>query len=1010
MKLAKRAQISIFIIIMIIIIVLFVFLFSFSSDSEINRINSGEGLAGAQSSNFESFREEITFCFENSVEKSLLLASARGGLIYDENARDQVYGYGAYFDDYQQGVLSPYRIYSDEVQVYTKLSSSGHISITSLDATLPSGSMIMPGYHNQFQEYILNSIFDCVDFSSYENLDLIREKKQVTTKVISKLSSSELLLEEFEGETGNELFLEIGDQVFEGTLRIDNGEYIGDFSSSSVDFSLQTNFNNYIIINKELSVYVDLDFNRESLYGTFYYPVVFDERNVAVSSLETSIEIPTRYVDLLKASRNLIMEKVQNRTLDFSNPVDISRANSGFIDDISVSKTIISNEPEYKKYLFTIEDYQTQYLGTPQQFHFLYENYAPFLEFSEASYCYRVEGTSCTILFTPGDQITLDFLDITYPFEQIDVHSLNFQEMSQITSRSEFTLQANGSLSFLGNTDGLFSYEFTLTDGESFSTYQIKFLSGSIENINNEDARSCFDIYAEGADDTTYGYYPIATDFRGVGTSQTIFDGFDTDGSRKLPYTYILTPDYKPYFPLYDGIGERPNWRIKVRESCVEDPSFYTVSWSDDIGMLSSEDQPLLQEQLLQSYATPSSSSFISQPYTVSAQIKDLSGNLVGDPLEIRIYPTQCMGPEIDSSGFSCCDTQTLFDHSTKNNINERETISLTSTFARGSSFNHNMFFGVLLNTGGTFDLDTNELVDYSEVDIWDTYGTDVTSLYQGDVYGTCKMLPRWQHNVQSITGSGSTVNLGDVIKLDFFQSPAKNIAYTSPSETAFQKPDRISFPLSLSYVAQSTSSCQFGVVSNYSFMATFENSDGDTFQLVAGWNSSGGLETIPDSAEFSNIRFLCDDEWRGYGGSINDDFRDYSSVTSWNTTTSYRSKGFCAPDTSQCILADHSINHITWENPRKPTMIQGGVCTQTRMDSDKQLYSRARIGSDLIRDIDVSCVDPIARTYISTETFELYGKCTDNNPDTYNYNCYEYVGSCPIGVPSYPNSYLRCS
>lgn len=986
---------------MVIIILLFVFLFSFKAERGNDEIQSGNNLAGANTYNFEALQEELNFCLENSVEKSLLLASGQGGLLYDEGTPFQKYIMGAYFEDYQRGVLDPYDLYLFEVLYHTMISGSGRIEIGPVDIISPNSmNLLLPGYKKQFQEYILNEVFECVDFNSYESNGFFVDRKQVTTTIISKESSNRVKLKPFEGNNGDNLFLERGDTIYRGVLLISNGEYIGDFSSSALDLSSDSSFTNYRVINKDLSVYVDLDFVEEYILATFYFPIVFEETRVFVSSLDVEVTIENRYLSLLRASRELIEQKLRNRSLDYTDSNDLAFGLQNTISQVNVSVTKVIDSPEYKRYIYSLFDLETQFLGKPLQFQFAYENYAPLLDFTLDSICFTSDDTTCSILFTPGDLKELDLSSILIPVEQRDSHNVIFEEINDITTDTTFTLDLEGSISFRSNRPGLYTYPIRITDGETYKEYELQFLSGSLDNVDNQDASSCFIIeYFMDRSDLDL-YFPISNEFLSEGNAMKIFDG--DNGTTHLPYSYILGVNYNAYLN-YEGINSDLGlFEIRIRENCVEDPSQYRVIWSDDlsekiVGLGGSSYLREISTPLqLSPYAKYGAQEFITQPYTLSAQLVDLENNFQGEPLKIRIYPSQCLGPGSEMGRFSCCNTSLLFSHKDEREISLRESISI-STALSTMPFSQEMYFGIPLDVDGTLEAEVGSIINYGEVDIWEEYSSNITSLYRGDVGGTCGPYSRWQHNIDSISGSQI---LGEVKEINSFKSIADEIFFDS--NQIFENRNN-EFLLTLDIFRSSTQKCEFPIVTNYSILVNYNDSSGKVFQLVGGLDARESLEPIPLGGQFNSIRVLCNSSWFAKHGQNSDDLSlFFSNSLGWDNTQIYRTKGFCSQGVPQCNRADSNIVFPSWEDPYTTNYYSGGVCTRTRFNGG-MLEQESLSSETFLHEVQLFCLNS-AGIANGTRTFQKFGVCSDTDPISSGYNCYNYSGSCQEGhTPSYP-------
>lgn len=471
----KKGQISIFIIVMLLIIMLFVFLFSFQSDSKTNKIDAGEGLAGGETYNFENLQVELNFCLTNSLEKAILLASLRGGLLYDGEGLEERYLPGNYFGDYYDKVLNPYSIENDEILYYTKVRTSGIINIPLNDVTIDN-TLIFPGYKSQFQDYMLNEVFSCVNFVEYQDAGYSIEKKLVSSRIKSLITSKSVELENIEGSDGDVLFMEYEDTLLEGVLIINNGKYIGDFSTSIIDFTTLLDIQNYLVINKDLSIYIDISFEKESIRSTLYFPVVLKEKQVSVSSLELSSISNVRFKKLLSSGKKLIEQKILNRTLDYSDSNHINIALSSSISDVGISKTILDNQPNHKLFIYTIHDTNSEFLGVPLQFNIVYENFAPYLNFSLIpTLCLNYTSDTCKIAMQPGQRLEDNFDSILIPYEQIDVDNSAFETLEVRDENVWFDINPLGKFSFNASVNGTFLYTIVLSDGEASNEYLLVF-------------------------------------------------------------------------------------------------------------------------------------------------------------------------------------------------------------------------------------------------------------------------------------------------------------------------------------------------------------------------------------------------------------------------------------------------------------------------------------------------------------------------------------------------------
>ena len=947
-----KAQLSIFLIIVVFIISIVVYLLSSSQQIESNSIETSEELSTTQSQGFENLKEEVDFCLEQTLRKALIISGYLGGYIYtnvDDPGKYEQFSNSVAFDYYQnedrdllsQLELNPSYLYSNSLFYHTTQTHlppfEGDISYVEDGDTIIDYSR---GIQEDYERFIKDQISSCLELSKYSEQGFSISFLDNSGILSTQLDDSTAIISSMDGEEGDSVTMMIGKIKYPGEVEeVTNAGLKVSFASTP--FSSSTNPES--ITNDDVGITVGVEFQEEQVSATISFPVVLqDNQQQSISSISSSITLDNRIKTLRSLMGTIISQKEQNKSYDFGNLTLLSnvlneestyfRAQDGLGMDFT--KTILEDENEYKRYIYTLIDNKQKIQGLPFLFNAVYENNAPYIDLShEELGCSNINPTNygnvfenetrfCNILIEEDSRVDKNLIDAVVDRQIRDNRgNIEFKEEEITTSSYYYKLGRDGLMQFRGGSGR--TEEVVVGDGEATREYTFRFLVSSPENDDNEEARSCLNF--ENSNQAT-GKFPIHHNY-----SNQIFEGEETSTGNKMPYGYVL-----------NSVSQKAT--LSVDQDCFTESG----SFGADIDIIDSSGT-VVDTKTISSLEEEIYLPQRSNNYKVSIQVTLAGDDFLENPFEMTIYPIGCMGPE--SSNFihdpsvtfgSCCDMSALSSHSGATN-HPRGLPSILKN--SGVVFDETLQFGV--NIQSTLPSVAPESTNiYEETSL----NERISSVYEADVKATCGgSHPRWIDNIDQI--SSSTTDLGGTVDK------------TSHAGS-------VGTPSSQSY--------------SYSFR---EKNAGEVCARAIIWENillvkdtngifyNGGLSSRKDAIVLSAHSdsedalpetFLCDNDWHGTNSST-------SSWTSgslpWFRGEVSRSKLYCAEGSISC-------------SQHKNIETKGGICREARFDGTDILTSDLPTGAPCGYNIDDS-----NSTHNNITYFECDGsgscQATTSNPIT---------------------------
>lgn len=849
---SSKAQMSIFLLLMVFIIIIFVFLISLNINNEEEGINQGEEILTKDSQVYSTLQEELDFCLLKSLRKATVIGGYLGGYIYADhpNTGDfEFYSPSVYLSEYYDGTflndleISQNYLQSNTLFYYTTIP---HIPLfnSSLKYSLPSGPQILfnRSIESDFEKYVKDEIQNCLDFEKYELQGFNLNFYDYTGEYVGPKVGSPVIakFKNMDARVGDTVSMFLGARTYNGeVIQIEDDTIEVEFNQAL--FPLPSGVEPNGITNLDLGIFVDVIFFEEEIRAEIDFPVNVLNQNVeqSFSSISSSATLDNRFSRLKSMMDTLIYEKQVNKSLDYFLEDDVAASlqkNSYFRslnnpEDITVIKTPIENENDYKQFVYSIVDSSYKIQGKSFVFNAAYKNDAPYLDLStpslgcsnivQSSYDVYTNDTNICYIFIAeqsAQTYSVDLLDAVVDKQIIDNYQIAFEPRFEDSSSSYFKLTSDGSMEYRGST-GAKTYEVVVGDREAKREYLFSFVVGLPNNEDNQDTQTCVIL-----DNSmqVFPKHPINSQYL-----NHLFVGEDSSG-KVLPYGYVLN-------------HSQSRAKVTLNPSCfqngvnlgaefeITNAAGNQVYYSDSLSLDSQVE-------------IPSGSPY----YLVESNVLSNQGDrLLNEPFKMVVYSLGCLGPGTSQLGYNndiefenCCDTSMLSQHSQRTQHPYPVSSSLMKTGQ--TIFDDTLYFGYVL--GSSF------VTDASQSSVWEkdpVLQEKISSVFQGNMKVTCgSKYPRWVDNVDEITNAQNDyTGEVDAIRL----------------ETLTYSQDNVFFELG---IVEQGQICSRAVIEDEIFEFKVKGSD-IFFRAGLSGSLQGVLENTPPAYSGSN-RFVCEENYYG--------------------------------------------------------------------------------------------------------------------------------------------------
>lgn len=770
MKLSK-AQMSIFLLLMVFIIIIFVFLLSLTFDEEEKRINQGEEVLTTDSQVYSTLQEELDFCLLKSLRKATVIGGYLGGYIYADHPDTgdfEFYSPSVYLSEYyDENFLSDLEISqsylrSNTLYYYTTIP---HIPLfnSSFEYSLDGEQQIIfsRSIESDFEKYVEDEVQNCLDFEKYELQGFNLSFYDYTGEYVEYTSPDKAQFKKMDARVGDNVSMFLGSRTYDGeVIQIEDDILEVEFDQAL--FPLSSGVEPSGITNQDLGIFVDVSFFEEEISAEIDFPVTILNKNVeqAFSSISSSATLDNRFSRLKSLMDRLIYEKQMNKSLDYFLEEDVASSlnkNTYFRsltnpEDITVIKTPIKSENDYKQFVYSIVDSSYKIQGKPFVFNAAYKNDAPYLDLStpslgcsnieESSYdMYTSETDVCYIYVAEQSEQTysVDLLAAVVDKQRADNNQIYFEPKSEDSASSYFKLDSDGTMEYRGS--GVKTYEVIVGDRETQREYLFSFVVGLPNNENNEDTQTCVVLNNRIQENANYPIIPMY--------ENKLFMGEDASGGI-LPFGYVL-----------DHFQSRA--KVSLNPSCFQNGE----NLDAEIAITNAAGEEVFSStslSLTEKVEIPRGSPYYVVEYNV---LGNQDNRLLNEPFKLVVYSSGCLGPGVSRLGYgddiefqSCCDTDLLSEHTQR----IQHPVSLQDSLMKTGEtiFDDTLYFGYVLDGLGY----------PSHSSIWEKNSVlqeKISSIFQGNMKVTCGgEYPRWIDNIDGITSTQNDYNGEvDTIHLD---------------------------------------------------------------------------------------------------------------------------------------------------------------------------------------------------------------------------------------------------
>ena len=472
MNLNKKGQISIFIIIAIVIIILIVFLVNMNSNNnsrDLDKINKQ-----VKSIDLDVISKELDTCVEFGLRKALIIAGSRGGLIYGDKNREYLRSNlpsGTYSQEFLQNL---------EIDLTSLETGILHVSdklyFPSIDESIQNG--FENSITENFERYLFEHIAsECSNLKNFNKLGMNVEKTDPSGVIFAINNNGDVIVNSIDAKIDDRVRFYVDNNIYLGTITSISPQVIVK-PDNSVNLITNTNLGGIVVYNLNSQIDVKVTFDDESVSAKVNYPIYTNSTKQETSSYATSfITLPVRFSQILQVSKNLMLAKIDKRSLNYGPNGDLNEVlnyestylkNTNLVN-IDFNQNIIEDKLDCKLYTYTFIDKDSKILGIPFIFRMGYENTAP--KFKE-NIC-QINNGECII---NSNNIQMSLIDYVTEDNIDDSYKILFEPYNEITTTSSFSVSNQGELSFSATKKGRYPYDITVSDGETFRTQNIVFV------------------------------------------------------------------------------------------------------------------------------------------------------------------------------------------------------------------------------------------------------------------------------------------------------------------------------------------------------------------------------------------------------------------------------------------------------------------------------------------------------------------------------------------------------
>lgn len=825
----------IFVIVAFVVLILFLFMIFTSVSDKRNEVidnnrDNGETLL--------PIKENVDFCLKNELRRALLIAGNKGGFIYE----DGEYYTESVLVNYSDEFLTNMDLNSNNL-LKTLVHSQYSVYSPSINRTLEiirdtgSGTeeIVIYGHtiEEDFEIFLNDNFMRCMDLDRYEKQGYnVSYEKYVGS--ISQFDDirKQIIVDDFHGMVGDSVKIPYENQVLTGEvveIKDDNSRVIK-IPDDSVFLSIE-DLSQIYVINMNSSAFIDVTFTDESVKATLSFPIRISGNDNSITFKESEVELNVRFKKLLQLSNMLLNEKVQNRSLDYTNEEIFQKVIVDRTDFLSKShvegkKSLIfdvakiNNSPEYKKYVYYFIDRESRILGNDYVFKFGYENHAPKINLSLMDGDSNLLEENVLKVLTINSINTFSLMEITSDEQLLDSYTSNFEPDEADLPRYWYKVESDGTMKVKAKSPGFFDVPITVTDNEATRTYTFSFMGGLFDNSDNSAVSSCIEL--EQNDGLGFAY-DIENDFKGL---------FNYDGSSGDKEFYGFVQYLNP--AIASSLSYDRSATIIFKRRCIYSETTHEVHYSVD----GSPNTPIdMNSEGDFSLEIPN----INSPKTYVFSVYNIGDSTYyPDPFVVKIYPVGCMGPHpLDSPGSeylgsskkaSCCNTEALKTAIASNNP---QSVSLPGTSVLYSDGSYSVNTKIYICTDLTFTRLYGSVNPAEEI-LWNSpRGSAITSLFQGNLRMVCN-------------GKSSIGELQDI------SSAGGSVAYSSILESYFLPGiGEITLPTSVNFrpgVKKMGGVCKFCYVPPVGYK--FKDSNGVYFNFgVADY-----IDNNPSLKEMTNV------------------------------------------------------------------------------------------------------------------------------------------------------------
>lgn len=878
----NKSQISIFIIVAILILFIVSFLVFSSFDSQSQRVEDSQNMIERDLSDLNSIKEQVDLCAERNLKRSLLISGLRGGFLYDDG---EYYGPSAIPEEtYDSVFISNMNLNWNNLLSNTLMISQSEVYMPSVDQRLILSNNVI--YNKTIREdlerFVRTEFFKCVNFEDLERKGFEVSYDRFSGEISSiDTSSGYIRSNNLIGQIGDRIELTYDNQSVTGIIeRFDNQIAVIKFDETELSqITFNIDLSDLTVENLDTDSRFNLVFADDSVSLEIFLPVTISQadRVLSINDIFTTADI--RYKKILDLVSVLATEKYINRTLDYTNSNHILDVVNKYysqgdelIDDIVIYRAKVNDSEEYKRYVYSVVDKESRIFGNNYVFNFGYENNAP--EVNTTSFASSLFTEEEVVIFAAENNLVeIDLMPYTSDLQVRDNFVSQYLEYEYNGPDAYFSISTEGVMKFEGYQKKRYNFDITISDGETRKVQEFIFLTGLPDNNDNNLAHSCFDI----SNKEVMEYFPISTFFK-----NRIFNYMRADNYNEN-YAYFLYLEE----PLKTQLNKE-DFELYFSPTCLYNKNLFTAR-----AKVTNLDT--MQEQIIPYNPNTGLIGIGDEPYPmeVTIQILDSDGDIATEDYSIKLYPSSCLGPNpetnLDSINVyggdrSCCNTQPIINSVNNNNprsfINSNSALEITGTSVDAEAY---FCYDIVSSHLNSFNLPYN--YNHQIESMWNKYGQDITSLYEGRIQLTCDGTSA-TGKLNSVTSSSSDLT-GNTIKVGYDRTIINS-----------------SIPYSLTK-SSSAGVCSFCYIENPAPFALFANDDIFFTTGIKDLNpspSSAGVAPLPYNRELqdlSNVYVKCDSSWYTSEDRINwgNSFDGEGGVPS----SIFQSQGYCYQGETTC-------------------------------------------------------------------------------------------------------------